>query len=178
MERGYIHIYTGNGKGKTTAAFGLALRAVCAGKNVYIGQFIKSMAYNENRLVELLQGADDTFGTLTIDLLGRGCFIRDEPEQIDIDMARAGLRKCAELLQSGDYDVVIMDELNVALHFHLLTVDEVMSVIDAKHPRVELVITGRKAPQTLIDRADLVTNMEEIKHYYQQGVLSRNGIDR
>ena len=178
MERGYIHVYTGDGKGKTTAAFGLALRAICAGKHVFIGQFIKSMSYHENRLTELLQGADASFGKLTIELLGRGCFIRHLPEQVDIDLAREGLRKCAEQMQSGEYDVVILDELNVALHFHLLSVEEVLAAIATKHPSVELVITGRKAPQPLIDAADLVTTMEEVKHYYQAGVLSRDGIDR
>lgn len=178
MEKGYIHIYTGNGKGKTTAAFGLALRAVCAGKNVYIGQFIKSMSYHENRLTALLSVADSSFGHLQIDLLGRGCFIRKDPDEIDIQMAHEGLRKCAEAMKDEQYDVVILDELNVALYFHLLEVEEVLSVLHEKNWSTEVVITGRKAPQQLIDVADLVTDMQEVKHYYQQGVLSRDGIDR
>ena len=156
--KGYIHVYTGNGKGKTTAAFGLAVRALCAGKSVYIGQFVKSMRYNEQ--------------------LGRGCFIGKDPEAIDIRMARDGLTRCAALLESGEYDVVILDELTIALHFGLLTIDAVLDALNRRHPAVEVVVTGRYAPQELIDAADLVTEMREIKHYYTQGVLSRDGIDR
>ena len=178
MEKGYIHIYTGNGKGKTTAAFGLALRAVCAGKRVYIGQFIKSMEYNENRLTTLLERADDTFGSLKIELLGRGCFLTDGPQAEDIRLAQEALRHCAEILRSDAYDVVILDELCIALCFHLLSAEEVLAVLRIRNPRLEVVITGRKAPQALIDAADLVTDMQEVKHYYQQGVLSRDGIDR
>ena len=177
MEKGYLHIYTGNGKGKTTAAFGLTLRAVCAGKNVYIGQFIKSMKYHENRLTELLEQADDSFGKLTIELLGRGCFITQKPQEEDVRMAHEALAHCAELLKGNDYDVIILDELCVAIYFQLLTVQEVLKALKDRNPRIEVVITGRKAPQELIDVADLVTEMQEIKHYYQQGVLSRDGID-
>ena len=110
--------------------------------------------------------------------LGRGCFIREEPEQTDIRMAREGLDKCAALMAGGDYDVVILDELTIALHYGLLTVREVLEALDRRHPSVEIVITGRYAPQELIDRADLVTEMREIKHYYRQGVRSRDGIDK
>lgn len=177
MEKGYIHIYTGNGKGKTTAAFGLALRAVCAGKNVYIGQFIKSMEYNENRLTELLEKADGSFGRLTIELLGRGCFINEEPQQEDIDLAHKALQHCSEILSGNRYHVVILDELCVALYFNLVTVKDVLEALEKRNPAIEVVITGRKAPQELVDIADLVTDMQEVKHYYSQGVLSRNGID-
>ena len=178
MRKGYLHVYTGNGKGKTTAAFGLALRAVCAGKNVYIGQFIKSMKYSENRLTELLENTDKTFGRLTIELLGRGCMIQKGPQELDIKMAKEGLERCAKILSSNDYEVVILDELCIALYFNRLRVSEVIAVLSARNPLIEVVITGRKAPQELIDMADLVTDMQEVKHYYQQGVLSRKGIDR
>ena len=107
--KGYIHVYTGNGKGKTTAAFGLAVRALCAGKSVYIGQFVKSMRYNETKIGQL-------FDQVKIEQLGRGCFIGKDPEAIDIRMARDGLTRCAALLESGEYDVVILDELTIALH--------------------------------------------------------------
>ena len=100
--KGYIHVYTGNGKGKTTAAFGLAVRALCAGKSVYIGQFVKSMRYNETKIGQL-------FDQVKIEQLGRGCFIGKDPEAIDIRMARDGLTRCATLLESGEYDVVILD---------------------------------------------------------------------
>ena len=169
--KGYIHVYTGDGKGKTTAAFGLAVRALCAGKSVYVGQFVKSMAYHETKIAEM-------FDKLRIEQLGRGCFIREEPEQTDIRMAREGLDHCAALMAGGDYDVVILDELTIALHYGLLTVREVLEALDRRHPSAEIVITGRYAPQELIDRADLVTEMREIKHYYRQGVRSRDGIDK
>lgn len=169
--KGYIHVYTGNGKGKTTAAFGLAVRALCAGKSVYIGQFVKSMRYNETKIGQL-------FDQVKIEQLGRGCFIGKDPEAIDIRMARDGLTRCATLLESGEYDVVILDELTIALHFGLLTIDAVLDALNRRHPAVEVVVTGRYAPQELIDAADLVTEMREIKHYYTQGVLSRDGIDR
>ena len=178
MEKGYLHIYTGNGKGKTTAAFGLALRAVCAGKNVYVGQFVKSMAYHENRLTELLAGADASFGKLTIELLGRGCFITHRPESVDVEMAQSAFARCAALLKTDTYDVIILDELSIALHFGLIPVATVVDALQQRNPAVEVVITGRKAPEVLIEMADLVTDMQEVKHYYQQGVLSRDGIDR
>ena len=178
QEKGYLQIYTGNGKGKTTAAFGLALRGVCSGKNVYIGQFVKSMAYHENRLTELLAHADDSFGELTIELLGRGCFITHRPDPVDIELAQAAFARCAELLTTDRYDVIILDELSIALYFGLIPVAEVVDALRQRNPRVEVVITGRKAPQALVDVADLVTDMQEVKHYYQQGVLSRDGIDR
>ena len=153
--KGYIHVYTGNGKGKTTAAFGLAVRALCAGKSVYIGQFVKSMRYNETKIGQL-------FDQVKIEQLGRGCFIGKDPEAIDIRMARDGLTRCAALLESGEYDVVILDELTIALHFGLLTIDAVLDALNRRHPAVEVVVTGRYAPQELIDAADLVTEMREI----------------
>lgn len=171
MKQGYIHLYTGDGKGKTTAAFGLALRALCAGQSVYIGQFVKSMKYNETAI-------DRLFDRVTVEQLGRGCFIGRDPEQVDIEMARRGLARCNDMMRSGDYDVVILDELTIVLHFGLLGIGKVLEVLRGRHPSTEVVITGRYAPQELVDAADLVTEMREVKHYYTQGVLSRDGIDR
>ncbi len=170
-KRGYIQVYTGNGKGKTTAAFGLAVRALCAGKSVYVGQFVKSMKYHETKM-------EGIFSKIRIEQLGRGCFIDRNPAEEDVRMAHEGLKHCAEILKSGMYDVVILDELNIALHFQLLQVEEVLAVLRERNPKVEVVITGRYAPQELVEAADLVTEMKEVKHYYQQGVLSRDGIDR
>lgn len=169
--KGYIHIYTGNGKGKTTAAFGLALRALCAGKKVYIGQFVKSMKYNEVKVENL-------FDTVLIEQLGRGCFINENPEQIDIDMAKSALAHCKELMAAGEYDMVILDEVTIAIYFKLFSAEELIDAISTRNKRVEVIITGRYAPQKLIDIADLVTDMQEVKHYYNAGVLSRNGIDK
>lgn len=170
MEKGYVHVYTGNGKGKTTAAFGLALRAAMAGKRVYIGQFVKDMKYSETQITELLEG-------ITVEQLGRGCFIVDPPEEEDRSYAKMALEKCAEILSSGSYDVVILDEINIAFHYALIDVENAIEVIQARKPNVEVVLTGRYAPERLIEVADLVTEMREVKHYYKQGVLSRKGID-
>lgn len=178
MDQGYIQVYTGDGKGKTTAAFGLAVRALCAGKSVYVGQFVKSMKYHETRIEELFSTAGESFGCIRIEQLGRGCFIDKNPEAVDIEMAHEGLRRCADYMRSGEYDVVILDELCIALHFGLLRLDEVLGVLAQRNPHTEVVITGRKAPQGLIDVADVVTEMREIKHYYHEGVLSRDGIER
>lgn len=170
-QKGYIHVYTGNGKGKTTAAFGLALRALCAGYRVYIGQFVKSMKYNETKVAEY-------FDSIRIEQLGRGCYIHRKPESEDIRMAKVALEHCADILRSGFYDLVILDELTIALHFKLVELEDVLAALRNRKPNVEVVITGRYAPKELIEIADLVTEMTEVKHYYQQGVLSRNGIDR
>ena len=169
--KGYIHVYTGNGKGKTTAAVGLAVRALCADMSVYVGQFVKNMKYNETKIEAL-------FPKLKVEQLGTGCFIFREPSQEDIDMARDGLERCRKILAEGNYDMVVLDEINIAIYFHLISVTDVIDAINNRKPNVEVVITGRYAPQELIDIADLVTEMNEVKHYYQQGVLSRNGIDR
>ncbi len=176
--RGYIHIYTGNGKGKTTAAFGLAVRALCAEKNVYIGQFVKSMQYHETRIEALFEETGGRYGRVKIEQLGRGCFLDRNPDPVDIRMAHEGLARCAAMISGGEYDLVVMDEVTIALHYGLLETAEVLAVLDGRNPATEVVITGRYAPEELIARADLVTEMREIKHYYTQGVLSRDGIDR
>ncbi|MDK2919749.1 MAG: cob(I)alamin adenosyltransferase [Candidatus Petromonas sp.] len=170
MERGYIHVYTGNGKGKTTAALGLALRALCAGKKVYIGQFVKGIRYSEVKAEEYLPD-------LKIEQLGRSCFIEREPEQEDIDAAKMGLEKCKQILEKGEHDVVILDEINIALYFKLFTVKDVLETLKARDPKVEVVLTGRYAPEEIIEVADLVTEMKEIKHYYYKGVMAREGIE-
>lgn len=170
MEKGYVHIYTGNGKGKTTAALGLALRAVCAGKKVYIGQFVKGMKYSEVKAEEYLPN-------FKIEQLGRSCFIDRVPEQEDIDAARSGLERCTEIISKGEYDVIILDEINIALYFKLFEVENVLKMLEKKAPNIEIILTGRYAPKELIEIADLVTEMKEIKHYYTKGVMARTGIE-
>ena len=172
LDKGYIQVYTGDGKGKTTAAIGLALRAAGAGLKVYIGQFIKGMHYAE---LDALTRFEDV---VTVKQFGSGCFIHGDPTQEDIDLAQQGLRLMKDVVLAGNHDVVILDEANVAVFFGLFTVQDVLDVIDAKPQHVELVITGRRAPQEIIDRADLVTEMREIKHYYTQGVEARAGIEK
>lgn len=172
MNKGYIHVYTGNGKGKTTAALGLALRAAGAGKKVFVGQFVKSMEYSEINSLKMLKEYID------VALYGHGCFISKNPDEADVLAAKAGLKKIAHLLKSNRYDLIILDELTIAITYNLLTLDEVMSVLSQKPDQTELVITGRNAPLEIIEYADLVTDMVEVKHYYNQGVLSREGFDK
>ncbi|RQD71526.1 MAG: cob(I)yrinic acid a,c-diamide adenosyltransferase [Tindallia sp. MSAO_Bac2] len=169
-DKGYVQIYTGNGKGKTTASLGLALRAICSGKKVYMGQFIKGMDYSEMKAPSLLDG-------LIIEQYGRDCFIKNDPTEEDIRIAKEGLEKIKKIINSGEYDLVILDELNVALYYQLVSVVDVLDIITGKPIKTELVITGRYAPEELIAAADLVTEMKEIKHYYQQGVSARKGIE-
>lgn len=171
MNKGYIHVYTGNGKGKTTAALGLSLRAVCAGKKVFFGQFIKGMEYSELKCVDFVPN-------LTIEQFGRDCFIYHDPTEDDIRCAREGIKKLGVILEEGKYDVVVLDELNIALYYKLFSVEETMKVIENRASHVEVIITGRYAPDEIIDMADLVTEMKEIKHYYTKGVEAREGIER
>ena len=170
MHKGYVHIYTGNGKGKTTAAFCLAVRAACYGKRVYIGQFVKDMQYHETKLEEYLPN-------IKIEQLGVGCFIDRDPTAVDKEAAQNALQHCAQLMRSQTYDLVILDEINIAIYFQLITSEEVIAALGERGEGVEVVLTGRYAPDELIAAADLVTEMKEVKHYYRQGVLSRPGID-
>lgn len=170
LEKGYIQVYTGNGKGKTTAALGITLRTICAGNKVFFGQFMKGQDYSEKKAVQLLPG-------LTMEQFGGVCFINGTPTEKDISDAKAGLRRMKEVLSSGEYDLVVFDEINTSLFFKLVTVDEVMAVLDLKPEKTEVILTGRYAPQEIIDRAALCTEMKEIKHYYNAGVDARVGIE-
>jgi len=171
---GHIQIYTGNGKGKTTAALGLALRAAGHGKKTYIGQFLKGQDYGE------LHAAEKLKPWLTIAQFGRKDFIHvtENPDQEDITMAQSGLKLCLQAMLSGDFDIIILDEINVALYFKLLKLKEVESFLEQKPAAIELILTGRYAPVQLIEKADLVTEMKEIKHYYTKGIQARSGIEK
>jgi cob(I)alamin adenosyltransferase len=177
LRQGYVQVYTGDGKGKTTAALGLCLRALGAGHSVYIGQFIKGMRYSE---IETLERLSALFGgeRLAVEQYGRGCFIRREPEPEDREATRIGLDRAREALASGRYDLVVLDEINVASLFGLVSEEELGAILDARPPHVELVLTGRYAPESLLARADLVTEMREVRHYYARGVQARTGIER
>jgi cob(I)alamin adenosyltransferase len=177
MDKGYFQVYTGNGKGKTTAAIGLAVRALGAGMSVYIGQFIKGMRYSEIATLETLAAALEP-GRLTVEQYGRGCFIFRDPVQEDRDAAAAGLAKAKAALESGRYGLVILDELNVAVQVGVLTEADALAVAAARPPEVELVVTGRYATEAMMAAADLVTEMREVRHYYKQGVEARDGIER
>lgn len=170
--KGYVQVYTGNGKGKTTAAFGLALRAAGAGLKVYIGQFVKGMKYSE------INAFENFPGLITVKQYGLGCFIQSKPKEEDIRAAAAGLDDIRRVLCSGEFKVVVLDEANIAAYFQLFSVDDLLALIDSKPDEVELVITGRYADPSVISRADLVTEMREIKHYYTNGQDARKGIER
>lgn len=169
MRKGYVHVYTGNAKGKTTAALGLALRAVGAGLKVFIAQFIKSRRCSEHKALERFKDL------ITIRLYGTG-FVR-KTEQSAIKAAQKGFDEVKKIITSGDYDMVILDEINIATHLGLINVDDLLDLIEKKPVKTELIITGRYADKRIIERADLVTEMKEIKHYYKKGVKARKGIE-
>jgi cob(I)alamin adenosyltransferase len=172
LTKGYVQVYTGDGKGKTTAALGLALRAAGRGLHTYIGQFMKGQRYSE---LDALQ--DHPY--ITLEQYGDPrCIRREEVTAEHVAQAHEGLDRAREAMLSGDYDLVVLDEVNVAIWFGLLTTEEVLAFLEKKPEHVEVVLTGRRAPQALIDRADLVTEMRAVKHYYQHGVEARAGIER
>ena len=171
MRKGYIQVYTGNGKGKTTASLGLALRAAGAGMKVFIGQFIKAEICSEHRALERF--AD----LISIRRFGSG-LIRNKPTEADVAAALAGLLAAGEALQSKLYDMVILDEINVAVHLGLIGVDDVLRLMREKPPEVELVLTGRYADERVVAEADLVTEMHEVKHYFEKGVKARRGVEK
>ncbi|OGD19959.1 MAG: cob(I)yrinic acid a,c-diamide adenosyltransferase [Candidatus Aminicenantes bacterium RBG_16_63_16] len=172
--KGYLQVYTGNGKGKTTAALGLALRAAGHGFPTFIGQFLKGQRYGELRSIRRLSPL------VTIRQFGRRGFIHvtENPGDEDIRRARRGLDACLRAMLSGKYRIVVLDEVNVALHFRLLDRRDIDLVLDRKPAGVELVLTGRYAPLWLIRRADLVTEMKDRKHYYDRGIRARTGIEK
>lgn len=177
MERGYVHVYTGDGKGKTTAALGLCLRALGAGFSVYIGQFIKGMRYSEIKTLETL-GAALGPDRLVIRQYGRGCFIRRDPEPADVAAAAEGVAEARAALESGRYGLVILDELNVAVKTGVVPEADALALVDARPEAVELVVTGRYATEAMLAKADLITEMRPLRHYYEKGIEARTGIER
>jgi cob(I)alamin adenosyltransferase len=172
LEKGLVEVYTGEGKGKTTAAFGLALRAVGRGLRVYVIQFIKGgFDYGELYVVDRLPN-------LTLKAFGRGKFVMAKPpEKEDVGFAREAFELAKKVVMSGECDLVILDEVNVALSLNLINVDEVLELVKGKPLHVEVVLTGRGAPDELVEVADLVTEMREVKHPYRKGVGARKGIE-
>ncbi|MGM0608620.1 MAG: cob(I)yrinic acid a,c-diamide adenosyltransferase [Candidatus Muiribacteriota bacterium] len=170
IKKGYIQIYTGNGKGKTTASLGLSLRAAGAGLKVFIAQFVKGMQYSELKAVKWIDN-------ITIKQYGRDCFIYKKPEKKDFEEAQKGFQIIKKVLKEGKYDVVILDEANIALYYELFSLKEFIDALKHKKEHVEVIITGRKMPGKLYEIADLITEMKEIKHYYNKGVEAREGIE-
>jgi len=170
--KGYLQVYTGNGKGKTTAALGLSLRAAGAGMKIYIAQFLKQGDYSEIKALERFSDV------IVVEQFGLGQFVKGHPTQAEIDAAQDGLDKARQQLLSGDYDMVILEEANVAVAVGLFPVKDLMDIIQQRPDHVELVITGRNAALEVMEKADLVTEMKAIKHYYDQGVQARIGIEK
>lgn len=169
--QGYVHVYTGNGKGKTTAALGLLLRASGAGIAVFLGQFLKRQEYSEHvALRRLPEVTVETFG----DARKIGAPITEE----DSVLARRGLKRLKNAAASRQYGLVIADEILVAVHLGLLSEEDVLSLLDVRHPSVELVLTGRCQSPKILLRADLVTEMKEVRHYFSQGIPARKGIEK
>jgi len=172
LEKGLVQVYTGNGKGKSSAAFGLALRAIGRGLKVYIIQFIKGgFDYGELYLVDKLPN-------LTLKAFGRGKFVMAKPpEKEDIKLAGEAFKLAKKVVESGEYDIVILDEINVALNLKLINLEKVLELIKNKPKHVELILTGRYASKEIIEAADLVTEMKEVKHPFNKGYQARKGIE-
>jgi cob(I)yrinic acid a,c-diamide adenosyltransferase len=187
-----IQVYTGNGKGKTTAAIGLAIRSLGAGHKVYMMQFMKSLAYSE-------QGLLHTLSHMTLETTGKPFFIAEDgmmdektkeafgdsvvifskghPPADYVALLSEGLHRAIEAAKTGEYDLIVLDEINVALAFGVLKKEQMECFLENLSPETELVCTGRNAPQWLLDRADLITEMKEIRHYYDRGIPARKGIE-
>jgi len=174
MEKGYVQVYTGNGKGKTTASLGLCLRATGAGLKVYLGQFMKDMETSEIKAVKRL------IPDICVEQYGLGCECCCDGEFSEeyIAKTKEGLKKAVEIVKSGQYDVIVLDEINVAAHYKLIDISDVLTLIDQKPEKTELVLSGRYAAEEIIAKADLVTEMKEIKHYFEAGVQARVGIEK
>jgi cob(I)alamin adenosyltransferase len=173
LAKGYIQVYTGNGKGKTTAALGQALRAAGEGLTTFIVRFMKDFPYSELKSIQYLgerirveQYGNDTF-----------VFDKEPPKDGDISAARQGMERARKAMLSNQYDIIILDGVCVAIFFSFLKTEDVLSLLEEKPEPVEMVLTGRYCPSKLIEKADLVTEMREIKHYYRKGVIARRGID-
>src|SRR4030065_1590520 len=173
LQQGFIQVYTGNGKGKTTAAIGQAVRAAGYGLKTYFVMFMKEFPYNE---VKSLKNLKDF---ITLVQVGKDDFVYKKvpPSETEKLAIKKALYETKNKMLSGEYDLIVLDEIFVSIFFGLIDKEEVISFIDTKPENVELIMTGRYCPQEIIDKAELVTAMKEVKHYYEKGVLARKGIE-
>ena len=174
LKKSCVHVYTGDGKGKTTASLGLALRALGHRMRVFVIQFMKgNIEYGELEMARRLAPE------LELRQMGRETFVsREDPDPVDIDWAQRALELSRKVVMSGERDLVVLDEVNVAVDFGLVSVEDVLELVAKRPPHVELVLTGRYAHEKLLETADLVTEMRCVKHYYDEGVQARVGIER
>jgi cob(I)alamin adenosyltransferase len=171
IKNGKIHIYTGSGKGKTTAAIGLGIRATGANNKVFMIQFMKGRRYSELESLDKIKNFDYI-------QFGRDEFVsKEKPAEIDINLAKKGFDFAKKIMSSNKYDMLILDELNVAVDFNLISLEKVIKLINQKPDKMELILTGRYAHPELVKIADVVTEMLEIKHPYHSGIMARKGID-
>lgn len=173
LDKGYIQVYTGNGKGKTTAAIGQSIRAIGNDLKVYFVQFMKDFAYSELNVLKNM--APD----LVLKRYGTDDFVfsKTKPSQELIHEMQSGLEEALHVMQQKEYHVIVLDEILVSIYFKLFTEHEVLNFLKKKPDKTELILTGRYCPDSILEIADLVTNMNEVKHYYQKGVSARRGIE-
>jgi len=170
--KGLVFVYTGDGKGKTTAAMGQALRAIGHGLKILVIQFMKGKKYGE------VSAAEKYLPGITICQSGLDSFVmRNNPAPVDIELAQQGLNMAKQAVTSGEYQMVILDEINVAMDFGLIPVDDVVDMIKSKAQAVDLILTGRYAPPEIVELADTVCEVHEIKHHYAKGIKERAGIE-
>ena len=171
MDKGYIQIYTGNGKGKTTAAIGLAVRAAGAGKKVLFSQFLKQERHSEHKALKLLEK------NISVQCFGTGSFVRGTPAESHREAVQQGFNYLTDIFNKCEFDVIIIDEVFATVSTGLLSVENILDLLSKKPLNVEVVVTGRDAPEQIVNVADLVTEMVEVKHYYHNGVPARIGIE-
>jgi cob(I)alamin adenosyltransferase len=173
LSKGYVQIYTGNGKGKTTAALGQALRAAGSGLKSFIVQFMKNCPYGEIHSLRFLSD------WITIEQYGNDRFVLDKklPADNDIKVAQNALQQSQKVMASGKYDILILDEICIALYYNLVNLEQIIHLLLDKPKHIEIILTGRYCQKELLEKDNLVTEMKEIKHYYQKGILPRNGIE-
>ncbi|MBN2178269.1 MAG: cob(I)yrinic acid a,c-diamide adenosyltransferase [Deltaproteobacteria bacterium] len=171
-EKGLVMVLTGNGKGKTTSALGQAIRAIGHGFKVSMIQFMKGRKYGE------IIAAEQYLPDFKVENYGLDSFVmKDNPAPVDIELAQKGLERARELIMSEGYDMIILDEINVVIDFKLISLEEVLEIIKNKPPKLNLVLTGRYAPAEIIEIADMVSEVKEIKHHYAAGIKDRAGIE-
>lgn len=170
-ERGLVLVHTGDGKGKSSSAFGVVIRALGWGHSVGVVQFIKgTWVTGEKQFF-------DKLGGVTWHTMGEGFTWDTQDRDRDVAAAEAAFGKAREMMESGDFDLVVLDEINIALRYDYLTAQGVIEGLEARHPRCGVILTGRDAPQALCDYADLVSEMREVKHPYQAGIKAQRGVD-
>jgi cob(I)alamin adenosyltransferase len=171
-EKGLVMVLTGNGKGKTTSALGQAIRAIGHGFKVHMIQFMKGRKYGE------IIAAEQYLPGFTVENFGLDSFVmKNNPAPVDIELAQKGLERARELIMSENYDMIILDEINVALDFKLISLEETLEIIKDKPTKLNLILTGRKAPPEIVEIADMVSEVQEIKHHYAAGIKDRAGIE-